>query len=197
MAKLVCRIELNKETGITVTVENAEGKITQTMIFDGTAIKTTCQGQQATSIITQVQDAITIQCKTFKVEAETIYCLSSTSSKYESTGTFDLASTKDMVFTSKAKLTEKATSDVSIEGSAISCKAENALSAAGMSAEIKATNETKVSGAQLKLSGTAKAEMAAPMIDIKSDGILNAKGSLTTLEGQLTTVKGSLVKIGS
>lgn len=58
--KLVCRIELDKEKGIILTVENDDQKITQTIVMDGTNITTTVKGSDHTSAITQKKDGIQI-----------------------------------------------------------------------------------------------------------------------------------------
>ena len=58
MGTLVCRIELDKMTGAKVTIENADGKITQTIHMDGTKITTKIQGEKDTSTIEQIADTI-------------------------------------------------------------------------------------------------------------------------------------------
>ena len=151
MGTLICRVELNKTTGITVKVENQEGKITQTIVMDGTSIITTCKGNAQTSTITQKEDSIVIQCKDFKVEAETIYCKSTKTTKHESLDTMDILSTKDMTLKSSAKLTETATSDVSVSGANITEKADSKVSLSGINIDIKGTAEIKAAGAQIKI----------------------------------------------
>ncbi len=72
MGTLVCRIELDKTTGAKVTIENADGKITQTIHMDGTKITTKVAGEQNTSTIEQVADAITITVKNFTLAKQQI-----------------------------------------------------------------------------------------------------------------------------
>jgi hypothetical protein len=124
MGTLVCRIELNKQSGITVTVENADGQITQTIHLDGNAITTTCKGTMdstvitqrpntiiteckgaiATSTITQVADAITIKCNNFTVDAQEILCKSLFNTKHQSMQKFEANSLLDMQLQSATQL---------------------------------------------------------------------------------------------
>ncbi len=75
MGSLVCRIELNKTDGITITVEDADADITQTVVLDGSSITITSTGAE-TSTIVQKPDSIEMTCKTFKLDAATIQCTS-------------------------------------------------------------------------------------------------------------------------
>jgi hypothetical protein len=84
MGTLVCRIELDKMTGAKVTIENADGKITQTIHMDGTKITTKVQGEKDTSTIEQIADTITVTVKNFNVHAEKVTIKSSKQSVWES-----------------------------------------------------------------------------------------------------------------
>jgi hypothetical protein len=167
MGKLVCRVELDKQKGIVLTVENGEGKITQTIVMDGTKITTTVKGSSQTSTITQKEDSIQIDCKSFTLNAETIKCVSTKETTHESGQDFSIKSS--------AKINASATSDAKFKA---------------MNSTIESTSETKVSGMTLKLSGTATAEMKAPsitvdasgMLDLKSSGVVNLKGSIVTIK---------------
>ena len=55
---LVCTVELSKTDGVTITVKNEKGKITQTVVMDGTSIKTQVKGDKHTSLITQMQNSV-------------------------------------------------------------------------------------------------------------------------------------------
>ena len=118
MGTLVCRIELNKAKGkgIMVTVENADASITQTMVFDGTAITTKVQGTTATSTITQDQESVTIKCNDFTVDAHTILCKSLKNTTHKSTQKYTVESMQDMSFSTKMNL--KTSSTMSTEMSA-------------------------------------------------------------------------------
>lgn len=77
MGKLVCTVEMSKESGITVKVEDADAGITQTITMDGTSLTLKVAGSAGTSTITQTADKIAIKCKDFTLDAEnTITCTS-------------------------------------------------------------------------------------------------------------------------
>lgn len=167
MGTLVCRVELDKKKGIVLTVENAEGKIIQTVIMDGTKITTSVEGSSETSTITQREDSIHIECKSFTLNAETITCKSTKETRHESGQDFAIKSTSNV--------------NVSATGDA-KYKALNTT--------MESTSETKVSGITLNLSGTASAELKAPSItldatgimDLKSSGIVNIKGTMVNIK---------------
>ena len=58
---LVCRVELSKTDGVTITVTNATDGITQTLVLDGKTITTTCKGKEETSTIVQAPESITMR----------------------------------------------------------------------------------------------------------------------------------------
>ncbi|WP_133470989.1 hypothetical protein [Paraglaciecola marina] len=108
MSALMCRVELNKAEGIVITLENKDGNIKHTMVFNGEDITTTSEGDSGTSTITQAPDKITMDCKTFELTAETISCSAS--------DTTDLSSGGDFTINSDANLNAKAAVDVSVDG---------------------------------------------------------------------------------
>jgi len=125
MGTLVCRVELDKQKGLILTVENKEGKITQTAVLDGESITLTSKGEKETSTITQKPDSITIKCKDFTLESETITCKSTKDTLHKSEQKFDLQSTKDMTLKSSAKYTADATGDVSVSGKKVAVSAQD------------------------------------------------------------------------
>lgn len=195
MGTLVCRIELNKESGVTVTVENADDKITQTFHLDGTAITTTVKGDE-TSTIKQDQKSVTITCKDFKVDAETITCSSEKATKFTSKDIFSVDSTKDTKITSEAKLVQKATQDASLEGMNVKIKATTDAKIDGLNVKAKGSVEASLEGVQLKLKGTAKAELAGAMVDVKGDGMATVDSPLTQIKGQLLKLQGTMNMVG-
>jgi phage baseplate assembly protein gpV len=198
MGTLVCKVELDKTSGITVTVENADGKITQTVTMDGTTLTIKVQGESDTSTITQKADSIAIKCKTFTLDAETITCTSEKATKHESKDTFDIKSTKDMTMKSQAKIDMAATQDMALSGMNVNVSAQQALSGKGPTGvTLQASGgELKGEGLTLSLKGTTGAKLEGLKVDIKADTMLNAEGTMTTLKGQMTNVQGSLVKLG-
>jgi len=202
MAKLVCTIELDKEKGITVKVNDAQGQLTQTVTMDGKSITLEVKSSSDTSTIVQKPDSVTVTCKDFKVDASgTITLLSQQASKWTSQQTLKLESTQDMTLTSSAKLTQTATQDVAISSSTgkVSVKASaSKVELEAMQASMKATaGKAAVSGIQLELEGTAKADLKAPMITVDASAKLGLQSSgLADLKGSITNVGGSLVKLG-
>lgn len=104
MGTLVCRIELNKNTGITITVENPDGKITQTAVLNGESITIKSAGETDTSTITQTPDSITIKCKTFKLETETTTCTSTMATKVSAKTDVTVNADKNIALTATSNL---------------------------------------------------------------------------------------------
>ena len=197
MGPLVCRIELNKKTGLTLSVVNESGKITQTAALDGTTITLTCKGDEETSTIVQQPDSISLECKTFSLNAETITLKSSKQSRYQSEETIDIQSTKDMHLDSKAGLTGRAADDVNLKGRNVTVAADSKAAMSGASAEVKASGKAQLSAAALSLSGSTKMEMEGLQVKISAKGMMDLEANgIATLKGQMANLKGTLVKIG-
>ncbi len=111
MSALFCRVELNKTDGIVITLDNKDGNITHTLVFNGNNITTTSKSDNGTSTITQAPDKIIMDCKTFALTAQTITCSAS--------DTVDLNSGSDFSIKSDANLNTKATIDVAVDGTNI------------------------------------------------------------------------------
>lgn len=181
MGKLVCRIELDKTDGMILTVENGDGKITQTIVMNGTSIIATVKGSDATSTITQKQDGVSIDCKTFTLNAESITCKSSGKTHHESGQDFEI--------------------DVKNN---IQVSAVNAAKYAAMSTTLESKAETKVTGATLAFSGTTNAELkavnitvdASAALNLKSGGMVDLKGAMVSIKGDgMTAIKGGVLTI--
>ncbi len=200
MGKLVCTVELDKERGVTVKVENADDQITQTVVMDGTSITITVKGSEETSTIVQKQDSVTVTCKDFTVDASgTLTLKSQKASSWTSQDTLALESTKDMTFTSSAKLTQSASQDASLSSKAnVSVEASSKLDMKGMQTSLAASaGDNKLEGVNLKMSGQAQAELAAPMVKVSAQGQLGLESSgMAELKGAMTSVGGQLVKLG-
>jgi len=200
MGTLVCTIELDKVKGITVTVDNADGKILQTVTMDGTSITMKVAGQSDTSTVVQKADSVVVTVKDFKVDAQTITLLSKGTSEWTSQDTLKVESTKDMTLTTQAKLTQSATQDASLSSSQkVNVEATAALSLKGMSAAMQATGgEAKVEGVTLKLAGQTDAALnglnvkvaGQAALDLEAQGMANLKAS------GITSVSGAMVKLG-
>ena len=166
MGTLVCRVELDKQDGIILTVENGDEGITQTIVMDGTSITTTVEGPIETSMITQEQDSIAINCKTFTLDAETITCKSTMDTKHESTMAFNIKSGTSLDIEATADATYKA-----------------------LNATIESTVQTGVSGKVLDLEGTGSAELKGGKVKVESKGLLDL------ISSGMATIKGSVIKL--
>lgn len=195
---LVCRIKLSKTDGVTLEVENAEGKITQTILMDGTSIITTVKGEEDTSKITQIAGQIKIEAKAFVLEAETITCKSTKASSLKSEDTFTLESTKDMTITSQAKLKAEATQDISLKSTSAKVDVEATQDATlkGLNVVVQGTAGATLKGAQTKVEGSATTDVKGPAVKVVADAKLDLEGALLELKGQMSTVGGSIIKIG-
>lgn len=187
---LVCTVEMSKESGISVKVENADAGITQTITMDGTTLTMTVAGEEDTSTFTQKADSIAIKCKDFSIEADnTITCTSKKATKHTSEDTLTLESTKDMTLTSKAKLVQTADSDLTLAGANVKATAKSEASMKGMTAEVSGDQKLTLKGTQANMSGTQVAINADAKLEAKSSG-------MATLGGNLTTVTGTLINAG-
>ena len=198
MSTLVCRIELDKNQGIILTVENEEGQITQTAVMNGESITFTSEGANDKSTITQKPDSVVIKCKDFTLESDTITCKSTKDTLHSSEGKFDIKSTKDMTLTSTAKLTEDATSDISIKGMKVSVSADDKAEISGLDTAVNAKLKMEMGGTTLAIKGEAQAEMeGGASVKVSSKGMLNLESTgITTLKGSMTNIQGTMVKVG-
>jgi hypothetical protein len=143
MGKLVCTVEMSKDAGITIKVENAGAAITQTITMDGTTLIMKVVGSGHTSTFTQNADSIAIKCKDFSIEAdETITCTSGKATSHHSGDVFSLESTKDMTLTSSAKLVQSAKLDLTVSGANVKATAQSAASVKGLTAELAGSMTT-------------------------------------------------------
>ncbi|MEQ8159556.1 MAG: hypothetical protein ABRQ33_00085 [Smithellaceae bacterium] len=172
MGNLVCRIELDKAKGIILTVENSADNITQTITMDGKQIETVVKGD-STSKITQTKDGISIDCKTFTLNAETIKCKSSQTTRHESGQDFTVAG-----------------------GSNLHLTAQNEAKVKGMNVTAEAASAAKISGMTLALSGTTSTEVKAASVKVDAQGMLDLKaGGIVKIEGGMVNVK-NMVMLG-
>jgi hypothetical protein len=194
---LVCKIELSQTDGITVTVLNKDGKITQTSVFNGTSIVHTCAGENDTSTITQTCDSVTIDCKNFNVNAETITCKSTKNTLHHADGTFDIDSTKKTTFTSAADTDVKVTSKLNMTAADFSATATNSAKVTAATTTINGDTKVSVTGAQVDIAATAAANLKGATVKMAASGLMNVEGGgITTVKGSITNIQGSLVKLG-
>jgi hypothetical protein len=198
----VCTVILSKTGGITVKVENPDpaGTITQTFILDGTAITTQVQGPQDTSTITQKSDSITIKCKTFEIDAETVSINSTKATTHDSKDAYTVTAVKDMGFkTSTGKMNIEATADdTEAKGVNVKLTAQSDCKIAGLTITQEAqTTAGLKGGTQLNLEGTLQAALKGTSISVAADADLELKGLKAGMAGSgMATVKGGITMIG-
>lgn len=191
MGSLVCRVELHKKNGVIITVENDDEGITQTMVMDGQTITTTCEGMDDTSEIIQAPDGITIKCREFVLEADTITCQSSGMTTHKSGSNMMVRSTAAMELGAGAglkaaagaamKLTSSEKMDMEASGGDVTIS--------GVNVDASSDMKTSLNGQNVEMKGTMGAKLEGGMVDVK--------GTKATLEGSaMTTIGGGIIKVG-
>lgn len=194
---LVCKIELSQTDGITVTVINKDGNITQTAVFNGTSMVHTCKGESDTSTITQTCDSITVKCKNFTVDAETINCKSTKNTEHKAQGTFTIDSTGKATFKSAADMDVSAATNLNMSSTDFSSKATSSAKLTATTTTVNGDTKASVTGADLALTGTAKVDLKGAMVKVAADATMNVEGgAMTTVKGAITNIQGNLVKLG-
>ncbi|WP_185236180.1 hypothetical protein [Teredinibacter franksiae] len=130
MSALMCRVELNKTDGITITLDNENGNITHTVVLNGDSITTTSKGASDTSTITQAPDKISMNCKTFELTAETISCSANNTVALNSGSDFSIKSDANLNAEAATGASFKA-ADIGIEGTNIELSGSAQISATG------------------------------------------------------------------
>jgi hypothetical protein len=189
---LVCTVELDKVTGIKVTIENADAKITQSIAMNGTTVVISVKSDSAESTITQTAEKIAIACKQFEVTAsETVTITSTKASTWTSQDTLAVKSAKDLTLTS----------DADVSSSGVNVKATGSTSAAidgaGSQVKLESTAATVSTSGKLSLSGQMETAISGGMVEVKADGLLTVESTaMATFKGQMTAIQGSLVTLG-
>jgi uncharacterized protein (DUF2345 family) len=177
MSTWICSVEVDKVGGITVKVQDADGKLEQTLVMNGTKIEMTVKGDSATSIISQTAEKVTVQCKQFEVvAAETI----------------DLKSTKACTFSSSDSLSVTAAKAMTLSSDdKVNVTAQQSLALCGQ------MGVTLSSPQKIALASQAQLTFEGAMVEGKAKGMLNLESSgLATFKGNLTNVQGTLVNLG-
>ena len=193
---LTCRIALDKKNGLTLTVEDPEAKTQQTVVLDGKTIVLTCKDQENTSTITQKSDGITVKCKAFAVDAETISLKSQKDTTVESQQKLTLKSQDDAALSSQAGVTIEAKQDLSLSGNNVSGKGTQKASLAAMQVSVSGDQKVEVKGATVAVSADMKLDVKGTVAKIASDGVLEVSGQMLKLSGQLIDLQAPVIKLG-
>ncbi|MCG8471652.1 MAG: hypothetical protein MI742_07325 [Desulfobacterales bacterium] len=171
MGTLKCRLELSKKGGLTITAEDPDEKLIQSIVMDGKSITLKVKGKKTSTVI-MTHDKIEVSCKSLDVKAETI--------------TF--ASEKESVFESKESF--------EIKGKTFALEAQKDAEVSAENATIKSSSATDISGQSLALEGKESAEVKAATVSLDAQGSLDLKASgVANLEGSNTNIGGT-VKLG-
>jgi hypothetical protein len=206
-----CRVELSKSDGITIVIKDSkkQEQNLRKVVLGPTGITVTCKDGAVTSVVTQKdgsintkvttdkgtttidQDGETIafNCKTFKVDAETV----------------TIKATQDGSITTDGKCTIKSTGDTLVDSAAkLTLQSVQKLAATGQeSVAIAATTKITLSGAQAELSGTSTlnvksdgtAELSGMTVALKGQTQLSAEAPITSVGKNMTSVKGQIVEV--
>ena len=180
MSTFTCRIELNKTEGVTITVDNEDGEITQIIKLNGETIETTCKGKEETSTITQAPDSIKFNSKLFSVQAETIEISAKKSLVEKSEGTFDMKSEDPMKLNTSKTLTVTSDDAMTLTAKSIAMKsksggvqiqAASALELQGQNATLEAQSDATIKGANLNANGSMKVAVQGQMVSVSGTQI--------------------------
>ncbi|MBM7118739.1 DUF2345 domain-containing protein [Archangium primigenium] len=199
MGKLTCTLEMDHEKGLTLKVEDPDGKLSQTITFDGQAITLEVKSDSDTSTIVQKADSITMSCKAFSVKADTITLESKKDSAWKSEQVLQLESKKDMTLTSGEKLTQQAKKGASFSSDdTMEVKAAKDFTLEGMNVQLSApSGALELKAKSLAMKGTAEAALEAATVKVsaKAELALESTGQ-AKLKGTMTTVSGTPVSLG-
>jgi hypothetical protein len=122
---LECTITLDKNGGVNVTVFDEKGKVTQTVVMDGTTITLTVAGEneKETSRIVQTKAGVTITCGLFEVVADEVKVTTKGDLALTSQGRASVEAAS-VALTSKGIFTSKAEGVMNIEGSITNVKGD-------------------------------------------------------------------------
>jgi len=192
MSTLVCTVELSKTAGITVKVQNADGKITQTVSMDGTVLTLTVAGENDTSTVTQKKDSLVLECKGSSASSTITQNETSITTECKgSSATSTMAQKADSVtFTCKTFKVDAETLEL--------LASKGATLSAGTDLSLKASAGATLAATQkLSLSGTQGTTLSGGTVDVSADQTVSVEASAeATFKGSITNVMGNVVNLG-
>lgn len=174
-----CFIELDQQGGITLTSQDKEKSILQTIRLETGKVQIICQNEENKTSILQEPQQITIDCKNFFVNSEHIKVTAKEDSQYQIGKKFLVESGENIGF--------KAKKEISSESSTMQVVGENSLNLKSNSVIINGSKDVKISGNQSSLQGAK--------IDITSSGITDISCKLINIKGKMTNIEGSIIKM--
>lgn len=217
--KFNCKIELSKTDGIAISIRDLSqpDQIYKQVLLQGDSliIKTNKAQTSATitqtetSLTTEVKDAqgstkieqgpqaVTVTCKTFTVDAESITLKSKEDTTCTATGAWSVTSTKNFTLETKADcelksgaaMTLDATSTATIKSAAaLKMQAPSIGGTADSSLDLQSSGALNLKAGAVSVKGDMRASLDSPSTTVGS--------TMTTIQGQIVSISGSLVKLG-
>lgn len=217
--KFNCKIELSKTDGIAISIRDLSqpDQIYKQVILQGdsliiktnkaqesatitqteTSLTTEVKNAQGSTKIEQGPEAVTVTCKTFTVDAESITLKSKQDTTCSAKGAWSISSTKDFSvetqaackLTSSAAMTLDATSNTTIKSAAgLKLQAPSIGGSADSSLDMQSSGALNLKGGAVSVKGDMRASLDSPSTTVGS--------SMTTIQGQIVSISGSLVKLG-
>ena len=201
MAGLVCKIELSKSGGITISVDDSTNNILQECTMDGTTITMRMKDAENESTIEQTASKIAITCKEFLIDAETITCNSTEDTLHTSKKKMTFTSTEDMAQTSEAKLSQTAPADIAVKtdanmtidtGEKLTVTATGDISLSGENISATANSDATIESSNATITGSTKVAISGAEITAAADSEITLSGSIANLDGTTTNVSGTV-----
>jgi hypothetical protein len=217
--QFTCKIELSKSGGITIIIQDSilkemdQRKIvleaaaltltvskngqTTTVTQSEASIKSEVKGLVLTSTILQDSENVTVTCKNFKVDADSVTLKAKMDGHFETGTTCNVKSTQATTIESSAGMTLKSVAAMALDAKeSVSVKAVTNLTMEGAQTTLKGTTQltaqssgtTNVEGMTVTVKGNTQATVEAPVTSVGQ--------SMTTIKGQMVEVSGALIKLG-
>ncbi len=211
---LVCKVELSQTDGLTLTVLNKDGKITQTSTFNGSTIIHICKGDKETSTITQKEGEVIMHIRKeidgyFNDEESTItqtmnsitHCVTDSVDTSTITQKPDSLVMECKSFTVDAETINcSSTKDTKHEATGAfsidSTKTATLNSSADVNISAK-TNLNLKASADLAVEATAGLKLNGATVKAAAGSTMDVEGLTTTVKGSsMATISGPLIQLG-
>jgi hypothetical protein len=217
--KFNCKIELSKTDGIAISIRDLSqpDQIYKQVLLQGDSLIIKTNKAQTSAVITQTEtslttevtnaqgstkieqgpEAVTVTCKTFTVDAESITLKSKQDTTCSATGAWSVTSTKnfsvetqaDCQLKSTASMTLDATATATIKSAAaLKLQAPSIGGTADTSLDLQSSGALNLKAGAVSVKGDMRASLDSPSTTVGS--------TMTTIQGQIVSISGSLVKLG-
>lgn len=217
--KFNCKIEMSKTDGIAISIRDLSQPDTvyKQIILQGdslviktnktdssatitqteTSLTTEVKNAQGSTKIEQGPEAVTVTCKTFTVDAESIQLKSTQDTTCTASGEWSVTSTKDFKVATQANCELKSTSAMTLDATssstiksaaALKLQAPSINGSADSSLDLQSNGALNLKGGAVSVKGDMRASLDSPSTTVGS--------TMTTVQGQIVSISGSLVKLG-